>query len=215
LEFVDSDILFFGYDGRDTRAGSLAQEFAAFLEPLCVNPYDLVFAPSLPSFDRVNGVAYEEVWVVAHSLGALVTRLALLRGRSLRASWMSITKMLLFAPAHNGAHTADLLRHHGLAELILQTIGAFGKYSVLLDLMTDSPTIRKLKTDTEVAIREGNSDYLRAGAVVHASADSVVPVIDFDHDPPLTSIRNRDHTSICKPERADDPVFQAFRHTVQ
>src|SRR5260370_16772791 len=98
----DRDIVFFGYDGLKTYAEVSAQEFGKFLDRLCADPHS-IFRASFPnSVRRDKGFAYGDVLVVAHSLGAVISRRALLNAFDTKKNWLSKIRLVLFAPAHNG-----------------------------------------------------------------------------------------------------------------
>src|SRR5260370_23024341 len=108
------DLIFYGYDGRFTQENSSAISFYDFLEQFLANPVAVVNRTQPPTApDRVNFV-YSRVMIVAHSLGAIVTRRALLHAHQvqLRGSvitWLSTVRMFFFAPAHAGAYAAGVV----------------------------------------------------------------------------------------------------------
>jgi hypothetical protein len=79
----DYDLFFYGYDSRQS-APTIAIELIDFLRAVAENPADAVTNSSLASgMPLRKAFSYESLVLCAHSLGAVVSRLA--RGRDLLA----------------------------------------------------------------------------------------------------------------------------------
>src|SRR5688500_13432064 len=101
------DCVFYGYDGFRTRAYVSALKLLAFLDRLCTDTANTINA-TLPSVapKRAADFAYDKIIIVAHSLGAIVSRQALVSAHKSGAAWAAKVDLVFFAPAHSGA---DLL----------------------------------------------------------------------------------------------------------
>ena len=104
--FQGRDFVFYGYSSRRRRTQVLAIDFREALESLILRPTELLGSTGMLPI-RTPDFRFDEVLVVAHSMGALVARQALLDAFQRGDSWPLQVKLALFAPAHMGA---DLLR---------------------------------------------------------------------------------------------------------
>src|SRR5215471_9605979 len=73
-KFAGHDLLFYGYDGLRAPVGSSASLFRQFLEKLFANTPDISNRSLPPLFHRDATFGYDDLIIVAHSLGAVVTR---------------------------------------------------------------------------------------------------------------------------------------------
>ncbi|MDX0196885.1 hypothetical protein GOC06_26085 [Sinorhizobium meliloti] len=73
-----------------------------------------------------------KVTVIAHSLGAPVSRRALLDAIRNQASWAGKTRLQLFAPAHMGAYLNKVRKELGIASRLIASLTALTKFGVLL-----------------------------------------------------------------------------------
>lgn len=193
------DFVFYGYDGLRTRATVSAVELLAFLNDLFTKTAQIVNG-SLPAGvpRRPANFTYTDVLVVAHSLGAVVSRQALLFAHKRGDAWAGKTRLVFFAPAHMGA---DVLRLVGEALTGLPGLipAAFKyRYQVLQDLEPNSQMLQFLRDEVQQALPA--APYLAARAVIIAGNDKVVSPVPFVGDPqPPQLIPNRSHTGVCKP----------------
>lgn len=195
------DHIFFGYDSLRRRARPSADELITFLDALFHDPIGLV-NETLGRTVRKRPFRYTHVTLVAHSLGALVSRLALLDAFNKRRAWTSKTSLVLFAPAHEGANILALASlAMGAFRLVPVEALARYKFQVLHDLDESSPTLKRLRTQTKAAIAKGGK-HLIARRVVYAGGDTVVNPYDFCQDPSAEFIQNASHTSVCKPSQS-------------
>lgn len=202
-EYSDWDLIFFGYDGAHTEAVSSAAELSQLLDMISHSPTQLYNkSTSSPYSTRQHPPAYKRVVLVSHSLGAVVSRRAMLDGynRKIPASWAATTELYTFAPAHNGAKLMALvLETIGPAAVLVPFVQLLGKYIVLRDLKEHSDTLNTLHDDLKRTF-DGGAGNLRAIGTVWVKNDAIVnnKVLypDFSVDAVLSG---RTHTSVCKP----------------
>ncbi len=205
------DIFFVEYEWAD-RAILTGSALKDFFDSLFNSP-DKYFGNEFTRLNR-QATPYTELTIVAHSLGAIVTRFALLDAQALGLSWINSTKMLLFAPAHLGA---DIIT---LGTDALGVLGLFGvtapalkiKYPSLIDLehITTNTTLDSLRTKSQNLLNAGNGQFTIAKVVLFGTADKVVVPGQFCSDPPLRAIPSIGHTGICKPTPTFDEPFQTL-----
>src|SRR6266404_521895 len=83
------DLIFYGYDGVRTRATNSAGHLREWLEILSTNPLSIINPTLDEEVRRGAGFAYKRIILVAHSLGAIVSRQALLDAHLHRRDWVS------------------------------------------------------------------------------------------------------------------------------
>jgi pimeloyl-ACP methyl ester carboxylesterase len=200
------DHFFYGYDGLRKRARPSADDLIRFLDRLFADPAGL-FSETIATSTRPANFHYDDIVLIAHSLGAVVCRLALLDAFNKGRTWTSNTSLVLFAPAHSGANVLSLASL-AMGVLRLAPVEALARYrfQVLQDLEERSQTLQDLRARTEKAIARGGT-HLIAKRVVYAGDDKIVNPLDFCSDPAAEFIQGASHTSVCKP-RADfrDPL---------
>jgi hypothetical protein len=147
--------------------------------------------------------SYLNVTLVAHSLGAVVSRQAVLNAHLRKKSWTSRVGLVLFGPAHQGANIIALFSDAitGMRLRFFTMVKFFLKYRfrVLQDLEPGCNTLKKLLEDTDLAISGAGAQCLVARVVVHSDADDVVEPIRFAQDPPHELIHRKTHRQVCKP----------------
>jgi hypothetical protein len=140
---------------------------------------------------------------VAHSLGAIVSRRAILNARLKRKKWVDKTGLFLFAPAHCGSRSIQQLAADALAGIpgIGKSARAAAEYKLapLDDLKEGSQTLRQLEDDTKKALATGGAAYLIAKEVVFGMKELLVNTVRFCDDPVADFLPGHDHNSICKP----------------
>lgn len=189
--FSNCDVLFYGYESLKGQAFDQSQELLKF-----INKNQ---KPSSP-FRKENPDHYNKIIIAAHSLGAIVSRYCLLEAISSNFQWRHICKLVLFAPAHNGARVQNLVMAS-----IPGFFKVFGGLTLFLlpivdDLKPDSQTITILKQTTN-HYRGTAEERLLSAMVVHAFGDKVVhnAPFCFDISSPDSPVREQSHMSICKP----------------
>src|SRR6185295_4153533 len=129
---------------------------AANLFELChllvSDPAEYLNGTGYPALERPTNHQYELVLFVAHSLGAIVARRAVLTATMTGAPWVAKTALLLFAPAHLGA--TDVARLPELLPKPLRALGPLGRWKVqtLREVEKGSTTLEKLQEHTDDAI---------------------------------------------------------------
>jgi pimeloyl-ACP methyl ester carboxylesterase len=195
------DFFFYGYDGLWADMNASAALLRDFLDRLLGSTSALANA-NLPSDgQRPANFEYEEILFVAHSLGAVMIRRALLDLTAMGRPWLAKSRLVLFAPAHKGARVVDLaLQITTGMTFIKQFVGIARFQSPLIDqLKPDSTELRDLLEDTKKARRRGANPHLRAQQVVFAEYEKIVQNLRFADDPPAETIPDTHHTNVCKP----------------
>lgn len=200
------DLVFFGYDGFRTRAVVSSNHLLKFLRGLHEKSADIVNA-SLRPRARQPSFRFRRTIVVAHSLGAVVARMALLEATHRSDKWARATQLLLFAPAHTGAQA---LRVAGALFGALQLSAAFAIGTqvapVLIDLAEDSRTLKELREGTFSALESGNL-HLAARGILHCEQDNVVHPNAFCPQDAEADFVQRTHVNICKPDdHYEEPI---------
>lgn len=214
-EMRTADALFFDYPTLTDSVSFAAKKFRVFLMDAVREPATAFIDGSLPAAASPRGPAfrYERIVVVAHSMGAVVVRRALLDGEKARPEErltdgeFAKFRLLLFAPAHTGS-PIPLLIASGLGLDFLPGAALVGSllrlhFVSLRDLEEGSRCLQDLERDNAQcrAAREAPGEiapHLRA-TVYHARGDKVVTQHDFDADYPFYAVMGRNHRSICKP----------------
>ncbi|MBX3252720.1 MAG: hypothetical protein KF862_01165 [Chitinophagaceae bacterium] len=196
-DFTNSDIIFYGYDSLKGQANNNAVKFYRTLISVCEsNPNNLGFKRD----GLTANFSYQRILIVAHSLGAVIVRRALLNAKSENKPWLQNCRMILFAPAHRGARIQNLVAES------LPTVGkilaglGFLTIPVLDDLRPNSQTIQNLITDSQGHLNQNAGQFTIAHEVVWANNEIVVHNDQFCNDPVATLIDNKSHTSVCKPK---------------
>lgn len=202
-KFTGHDLFFYGYDGLRAPVGSSASLFRQFLEKLLGNTADILNESLRPPFHRAADFEYDDFLIVAHSLGAVVTRRALIDATKTGAAWVRRVRFVLYAPAHKGAK---------IGQLALEAVSSFGflKWfssaakivSPLIDELNPekSDLLEKLQQSTLDLCTAGQNGHLVARKVIWAERENVVLNEDFGNDPLGQAIRGTTHTSVCKPK---------------
>lgn len=198
-----TDLFFYGYDGLRAELHASAGILRGFLDRLAGDPAALLAANLPPSAQRPRDFSYTDVVLVAHSLGAVICRRALLDATKNKVSWVSKIKLVLYAPAHMGATAADLA---------VEAMGSFGFLKLFgIGMRFSSPLIDELKPgsvvlsqllqDTLAATQGGSNPHLIAQRVIIAEYEKVVKNLSFASDPPGIPIPDTDHMTVCKPSK--------------
>jgi pimeloyl-ACP methyl ester carboxylesterase len=207
-ECAGHDLLFYGYDSLTVQAPVSAALLRKFLHALATDPVNSVMAGSL-SIDRGLGAAfrYHRIVILAHSLGAVVVREALIQaaGDPVMRPWIPLVRLALFAPAHCGARVTELAEEaigaFKLSWLKLAASGYKAYAQVLKDLEEGSATLRRLEKETTALIDAGLT-ALRAEVVVQGERDRIVNQAVFCSDPGPEVELGMGHTAVCKPSAA-------------
>lgn len=197
----ERDLFFYGYDGLRADMNASAAIFRAFLDRLFGETKTFLADNLPPSAQRAEDFGYDELVIVAHSLGAVISRRALLDATKNKSGWAAKTKLVLYAPAHIGAKVADLALEAASSFSFLRWFGIGARFvsPLIDDLMPESRPLKKLLEDTKEATKGGANAHLVASLVVIAEYEKIVENETFGDDPPPKTIPDTTHTSVCKP----------------
>ncbi|MCP5057572.1 MAG: alpha/beta fold hydrolase [bacterium] len=207
-DFADLDLLYFGYDSRRQTANRSAEQLRQLLIDLFESLHDLL--PRHLRDGRPSGLT--EVFLVAHSLGAVVSRRAQIDLHLQHRPWAKYIDLLLFAPAHLGA---DIVALASTALSAFQ-LGKLGEAIVKmrwkalrdLDPAGKKTTLKKLESDTTDLLAGRAAKNLIARLVIHADDDGIIDDNRFCQDPPAETVDLTDHRSVCKPMGENTKQFR-------
>lgn len=193
----DYDIFFYGYNCHNSNTIAQGRFLCEFLRQLFSPPADRDQwnLPQTRNNPFPLDYKYKEVLLVGHSIGAIVCRRALLMARDLKYDWMNKTRMVLFAPAHNGALISAFIKEIGSPSRCIRW------FSPLIDeVAPGSQSITQLKNETASAVNQG-ANYLKATKVIIAEVELVVSNLQFTGVDPVPAVpyRGTTHFSVCKP----------------
>ncbi len=194
-QFNKADIIFYGYNTFDGQVGDHAAELYEFLLKMEKPRKSRI----LPANQKLPEREYKKIILVAHSLGAILVRQALLIAYSSKAKWVKNTSMALFAPAHSGAMIVTLA-FSALPGLggILAALVKF-RYPILDNLNPNSSIIKMIKQQTFALQQSPKGDFTKAKLVVFAKGDKIVDSTPYFGDTAPTVVSGVNHTSVCKP----------------
>lgn len=196
--FDESDVIFYGYPSLEQQANAHALDFVNFLKDHVEN---IVMRNYFTQQKLPKEFKYKKVILIAHSLGAIVVRRALLDIYKLKpkSSLLGKIDMILFAPAHRGTlvETGYFTATGGIGA-ILGVIGLVN-VPVLQNLQPNSGTIQDLIKETDVLRKGKQGGFTIAKKVVWASTDKIVYQDHFDPKEVPIKLDDTDHMSVCKP----------------
>lgn len=195
-----TDIVFFGYRSLRTQPVLSAGILRGFLNIAATgsHQWNTVATKSLG-----QNVArdYKEILIVAHSLGAPVSRRAIIDAIRGNAAWADRVRLVLFAPAHMGAFLSDLQKElRGSVGTLLGSIVTIAKLQVLsLDgLEPGSTFLTQLLDDSATELANGWEDQIKAKQVIFGYEDRVVKPDRFLEDPAADVWDGYGHCSVCR-----------------
>jgi hypothetical protein len=218
--WMHTDAYFVGYASTSDETMLSAAYLANFLRTIVPDPPATLFKAYAPSVQtwfelRETATKYKTVQIISHSLGAVITRAAILiliRNRIAAAGTavetldtdsafgvQSRADLCLFAPAQGGARLADLV---GVASNIIGVRGLVnlyrGKSPTFQELEGGSLVLSSIMNDTNFyADRYPEIPALRA-RIAWAHHDSIVSAVPYRCDSTMT-VLDTDHMSVCKP----------------
>ncbi len=207
------DLLYYGYDTRQQAAFS-ATKLQEFIFAVADDPAADLVNPSLErdAEHRDPAFRYDHIVIAAHSLGAVVSRLALLdsvdeHGQPL--PWLSKVRLALFAPAHLGAQAVNLASMLLLGFRAGPPLEAFARkrYKSIKDLDDGSLVLRRVYDETGTLLQDGTKSLVECHCawVAHGGKDWVVTQDKFHNDRgldkrmPFETWDDLDHFQVCKP----------------
>jgi len=211
-DFINADVVFYGYESLKAQANNSALRFYNSL---------LKFTDNSPNEWGIHrdfvkqDFKYSKILIVAHSLGAIVVRRALLLAQSETKNWLKNCEMVLFAPAHRGAR---------IQKLVTESLPAIGKIlsglgfitiPILDDLKPDSLTIQNLIQDSLNLLKNKQGDFTIATQIIWANKEIVVHNEQFCNDPVPVLIDNKSHSSVCKPDEDYLTPYQIVVNSLQ
>jgi hypothetical protein len=164
-ELAGVDILSWGYDSTQRHAEPNGEMLQGFLRDLMQS--SAAHLPEEWRGTRDNWHTYRGITVVAHSLGALISRFAIERAEFLGESWPQRTNLVLYAPAHCGA---DILTYANLGSVLptVRTIlMALSRYPVLADLQRPEGSWSKLRDRVRSREVGDSQSFRRAEFIGH------------------------------------------------
>jgi pimeloyl-ACP methyl ester carboxylesterase len=204
-----SDIYFYGYDGLRADLNASAAIFRGFLDRMMDSPQSVLPGNVPQAAGRAADFSYSELLIVAHSLGAVIARRALVDATRMRLCWAEKTRLVLYAPAHCGARVVALAIEASSGIPVVKHFAALAQWfsPLIADLRPGSPVLTALLNDTLRETQGGANPHLNARRVVLAEYEDIVENLQFGNDPPPVAVPGTKHTTVCKP-RSDfaDPI---------
>jgi alpha-beta hydrolase superfamily lysophospholipase len=203
-DFAGHDLIFYTYDTMATQAYPSGLLFKQFLDQLVENPLEVRNQKSISGAIQLEDLYYKRLIIVAHSLGAVVSRVALVEAYREKKDWLLKTRLILFAPAHRGARVQELLMSTvtpvpWLAPLLA---GSFYNIPVFKDLdPKNSEVLKQLLEETNKAQEQVTeaSKRLLADLTIYGADDKVIEAVRFSDDPGPIVAPGKNHFSVCKP----------------
>ena len=197
IRFIDTDIVYYGYASRCGQIGEHTDDLLTFVRSIVVNRLNYSNA-SGPDWS-----GYESIVIVAHSMGAVLTRKAMLVANNDHDDWVERTRMVLFAPAHMGTGVVKnvLANIHWLVRVFAAILSTASMPIAELDPKL-SEIIPDLKTNTQRLLERGKGDLTKAFRLIWAVGDLVVTNDFFGEDPQPDKIKGKTHQSVCKPDQS-------------
>jgi pimeloyl-ACP methyl ester carboxylesterase len=203
------DLIFYKYNSIEAQTHSSSALLYEYLDELLTTPAVIVNKDAILGERRATDFKYKKVILVAHSLGSIICRQALLEANTAKDDWRGCIELVLFAPAHLGATDIEDLVTEIASIFSAKWVvsGAKVRWPVLKDLRKGSDLLNKLASGTREAIEGGKADFLRAKKVVFGEFDRVVVIDNFCGDARLKVFAGKGHRSVCKPNDTFlDPV---------
>lgn len=198
--FAESDLLFAGYRSHQDSIQAVADRLRSRASD---------YFPERHREATEGGASdghYDEILLVAHSLGGVVVRRALIdlssSGDSLVRDGLLAQRPRLFSPATGGMRLTGLLGAAksvpGVWALALFYLSFTSSYS---DLQSGAPYLVSLARQTERAATLSPEVSAFRPLTLWANPEGVVNTIWYDTDPPPVPLAiARDHGAVCKPE---------------
>jgi hypothetical protein len=208
-EYEGRDVYFYGYDSLFQQISNSALGFLDFLKDI---HYNLPAVVNDSQHSIVRNDVYSEIVIICHSLGAVVTRVALNEGYDAgEITLLDKCKLILFAPAHKGARKS-------IGNLIafppyLKALGPIIHHFVLtLDELLEPKYIIEPMEEKCMNLISMNKieSFTIAKKVIWAGPERVVHNGKFGKDPTAIQYKkmNISHVRVCKPSRTFTGPFE-------
>jgi pimeloyl-ACP methyl ester carboxylesterase len=212
--YWDYDLFFYNYDSQFT----VAQTSGYFLEKLLDEIYETPLAlikesgPRNELERRKKDFKYQKITLVAHSLGAVVSREAQLQAAKHNHKWVELSSLIFYAPAHNGARDVD---NFSRLYMPIPIFRWFLKSKMVtlddLDMTKTTCRLHQLIKEVEQLQVGKTTHYSIAKHVAAAHHEYVVNNANFLKDPSAVPIPSTDHKSVCKPNPDFLPPFNTLK----
>lgn len=185
--FRRADFFYFEYRWLRDHANFSGGKLELALQKIMTRPLAVMKSTLETTLNRPKKFQYRRLIIVAHSLGAMVSRFALIAADGNSSPWCNRTTLALFAPAHLGANLQRLLIEE-VAPLhtylrIAGTVAQFVGPSIQ-DLSPKGTTVSELRDQTLRLLGKKTKSCHIAKAVVQAQKEWVVVPGTFVKDPP-------------------------------
>jgi hypothetical protein len=166
--FSGYDLLFYSYDSRHDSALASATILFDFLDPFLGDPAHRI-NDQLDS-TRPWNFRHSEIYIIAHSLGAPITRKMLLTALLRKSTWLPKVNLIFFAPATAGVRAEEILR------LVFGWFFHVYRYNcpVVDDLRIGSTFLRILHSETDKAVLSDDGEVFRASGTFFGEHEKVV-----------------------------------------
>jgi pimeloyl-ACP methyl ester carboxylesterase len=202
---ASSDLFFYDYECTRNKIEKSADRLNEFVTQILRDRSSI----------RANQPPYQSVHLIGHSAGAVVIRQLMLELVKPSKSSQFRTLLLesnpvLFGSAHSG------FQHSMAVMLVLQrvpfldvavAVWLLRRGSVYPDLQPDSKVLSSLEEQTKDLWSTAKVPALRP-LLAWGKDEQVVNVIDYLRDIRIAYKEDRDHFSICKPQRLDSEALQ-------
>lgn len=193
IDFIKCDFIFYGYDSLSVQVTGNGHILYDHLQKFVKPPQKIIRTR------RPIAESYNKIILLAHSLGAIVVRRALLSAKYDEAPWLNLCSMILFAPAHCGVHPQKMALELLPNIISIVAIVAPFIFPVLNDIQKNAQTIADLKTESEKYLSNGEGNFAIASIILEAPGDRVVYLGRFGRDPNPKTQQGRKHKNVCKP----------------
>jgi hypothetical protein len=198
-ETKNFDSFFYHYPVHKSQVEILSQ--------LLLDALEFVFEGKLNQELLKQGIQrkdlYKEVFICAHSLGAVIVRHALMRAVELRKPWLSAVRFLLFAPAHKGVFKPAWILIEGILGLLPGASAFTGfVFPSKEDLTRGSTFLQEMERKYNNFILQNDiAPLLTATRIVFGVQEKIVETDHFGREMTEYKVISGDHFSVCKPIR--------------
>jgi pimeloyl-ACP methyl ester carboxylesterase len=183
--FDGVDLIFFGWDTFRYDISASSERLAYLLRTLETDRHALMRVSDLETPDESKDC--KAILICAHSMGAVISRHALLRSIESGRPWTAKIGLVLFAPAHLGV-------------AMNIAVWVASKLSLPLRQLIDGVVLHQLRYETESYAKGGGlSTLITPLAIVQAQTEKWIRQGGYNRDPRSWIVEGANHSSICKP----------------